>query len=69
LPTRRVNGHTIHMPQPPPLDHRLEKLVAVQREMFRLQQQFTDEERRRTLTEAALKALALFHGEPKPPVP
>jgi hypothetical protein len=39
------------------LDYRLALLKAAQLELFRLQQQFTDEERRRQLTDAALEAL------------
>jgi hypothetical protein len=39
------------------IDYRLARLRATQREEWRLQQQYTDEDRRRTLTEAALEAL------------
>jgi len=41
----------------PELASRLERLTAVQRELWKLQQQWSDDERRRTLTEAALEAL------------
>jgi hypothetical protein len=42
---------------------RLERLQAVKREQWKLEQQFTDDERRRELTAAALEALQAVRRE------
>ena len=46
------------------LEYRIRLLAAAQRELWKLQQQFTDEAKRRKLTEAALEALK-FHERRK----